>query len=66
MFQIRLNNRMNIVTILFGLLYVLFISCGKNDINDPDPIPNPVNELREVFEFKFNETTGTITSETCL
>lgn len=64
MFQIRLNNRMNIVTILFGLLYVLFISCSKNDINDPDPIPNPVNELREVFEFKFNETTGTITSET--
>ena len=42
-----------------------YAACSKSDPDpdsNPDPIPN--NELKDVFEFKFNETTGTTTTET--
>lgn len=50
------------------LVFIFFavLSCSKSDdnLNPPDQGPTPINELREVFEFKFNETSGDVTTET--
>lgn len=49
------------------MLSISYASCSKSSDNPnpkPDPGPVPTNDLRSVFEFKFNETSGTNTSET--
>lgn len=58
----RLYKRLNSITVIFGLLCVLFVSCDKDE-NNPLPNPDPDPPINEIFEFKFNETTGSNTSE---
>ncbi|MFG6685203.1 GH32 C-terminal domain-containing protein [Mariniflexile sp. HNIBRBA6329] len=47
------------------LAFFVALSCSKSDDNpDPNPDPMPSNDLRGVFEFKLNESTGSVTTET--
>lgn len=47
------------------LAFSIALSCSKSDDNhDSIPEPNPTNDLRSVFEFKFNEMAGLNTTET--
>jgi sucrose-6-phosphate hydrolase SacC (GH32 family) len=52
----------------FGALILVFaFNCSKASDSpspNPNPDPMPTNVLREIFEFKFSETSGTVTSET--
>lgn len=47
------------------LIFFSALSCSKSDVNpDPGPDPIPTNDLKGVFEFKFNESTSSFTTET--
>ncbi|OYX25946.1 MAG: hypothetical protein B7Z06_06450 [Flavobacteriales bacterium 32-35-8] len=54
-----------IIIYVLTFLSLSYASCSKDDGDTgSDPDPTPINELREVFEFKFNETSGDVTAET--